>query len=119
MARRESHDDDSGAARGGLPGFFGTLWRMTLVGVILFCAAAVAGYATVHKLVKTPEVQAPDLLTMSAGEALAAASEEGFSARIGDTEASEILQAGQVIAQRPEPGAWLKPGATILLTVVK
>lgn len=104
-------------ARTNPPGLFGTAWRLTLVGTLLWGAAAAGGYAAVYHLVKTPEVQAPDLLTLTAEEALRKASAEGFAARIDGSEPTEVIPAGHVLAQRPLPGDWVKEGATIALTL--
>ncbi|MDK2971963.1 MAG: hypothetical protein PWP23_1718 [Candidatus Sumerlaeota bacterium] len=103
----------------GPPGLWGTLWRLTLVGAVLFAAAAAAGYATVAHLVKTPETQAPDLLAMELVDAIREASAEGFSARVAGSEPSSVLQPGQVAAQRPLPGTWVKEGATIQLILAE
>ncbi len=115
MSRRAAKSSN----RAGVPGFWGTLWRLTVVGGILFLAAGAAGYATVYRMVKTGEVQAPDLLVMNEQEALVAASDQGFAARIGEHEPSNLLESGQVISQSPRPGDWVKPGATIVLTVAE
>lgn len=104
-------------ARTNPPGLFGTAWRLTLVGVVLWAAAGAAGYATVYHLVKTPEVQAPDLLTLSLEEAVRKASAGGFAARVDGTEPTEVVEIGHVLAQRPLPGDWVKEGATMSLTL--
>lgn len=95
------------------PGFFGTLWRLALVGALLFGAAAAAGYGTVHYLVRTPETQAPDLLTLPVDRAVREASSQGFAVRVAGHEQSGILSRGEVLSQRPLPDQWIKEGATI------
>jgi len=101
------------------PGLFGTLWRLALVGGILFIAAAATGYGTVYHLVRTPEIQAPDLLTYDIERAVRTASDQGFSVRLAGTEDSGLLRSGEILSQRPMPGAWIKEGATIYVTVAK
>ena len=101
------------------PGLFGTIWRLTLAGGLFFALAAGAGYATVYSLVKTPETEAPDLLAISATEALERASAQGFAARIDGAEPSSTVEDGFVVAQRPAPGSWVKEGAVIGLTVAE
>lgn len=95
------------------------MWRLAVAGVLAFTLAGAAAYATVWYLVKTPEVQAPDLLALPLDEAVRAASAEGFALRVGGTEASLALDPGQVAAQRPSPGEWAKPGAAIVVTVAE
>ncbi|MCB2154750.1 PASTA domain-containing protein [bacterium] len=101
------------------PGLFGTLWRLVIVGVLLFGLAGVSGYATVRYLIQQPELQAPDLLTLDLRQATVHASQLGFSTRIAGEESSEVLDEGFVLAQRPSPGTWVKPGSTILLTIAR
>lgn len=103
----------------GPPGLFGTLWRVTLTGVFCFLLAGAAGYAAVWYLVKTPETQAPDLLALKLEEALATASQDGFSVRVAEREPSDLFDPGIIVAQRPMPGTWIKEGATIQLTVAE
>lgn len=107
------------AARTSPPGFFGTFWRMLVVGTVMFALCGAAGYATVWKLVKTPETEAPDLLAMDVAEAVRKASELGFSMRIGSTEANGVLEPGEIVSQRPLPGDWVKEGATIIVTLAE
>lgn len=104
-------------ARTSPPGLFGTAWRLILIGTLLWAAAGAAGYATVYQLVKTPETQAPDLLTMSLEEAVRKASAGGFATRIDATEPTEVIEPGHILTQRPLPGDWVKEGATISLTL--
>ena len=104
-------------ARNSPPGFFGTAWRLTLIGTVLWGAAGAAGYAAVYHLVKTPEIQAPDLLTMSLEDAVRKASAGNFAARVSGTEPTDVVEPGHVLAQRPLAGDWVKEGATISLTL--
>ncbi|MEQ8821963.1 MAG: PASTA domain-containing protein [Sumerlaeia bacterium] len=90
---------------------------MGIVGGILFVLAGLIAYGLIWKFVKTPEVEAPDLLALPAGEALLRASETGFALRVSAYEPSEQFEPGTVLAQRPPPGAWAKSGAIISLTV--
>jgi len=98
------------------PSFLGALVRLAVAGVFLFAAAGAAGYAVVYYMVKTPEMQAPDLLALDVAEATRRASDEGFAVRVGGSEASAVLDPGHVLAQRPRPGDWVKPGAVIVVT---
>jgi beta-lactam-binding protein with PASTA domain len=107
------------ARRVGPPGFFGTLWRLVLIGGLLFAGAGAAGYAVVQNLVQTAETPAPDLLALDAATAFERASAKGFSARIAGREPSTVLESGHVVAQRPQPGTWVKEGATIQLTLAE
>ena len=100
-------------------GFFGLLWRLALAGGLLFAAAGAAGYGVVYHHVKQPEVQAPDLLALSPKEALRKASAEGFRVRIAETREATAVAAGNVVAQRPLPGDWVKGGATIHLVLAE
>ena len=101
------------------PGLFGTLWRLGLAGTLLFGLTGVGGYFTVRHLIQQPEMQAPDLLTLDLRQATVQASQLGFATRICDEENSEVLDEGCILAQRPRPGTWVKPGTTILLTVAR
>jgi len=107
------------ASRTSPPGFFGTLWRLLVVGTVMFALCAAAGYATVWHLVRTPETEAPDLLAVDVVDAVAKASELGFSVRIGASEPNDVLEPGEVLSQRPLPGDWVKQGATIVVTVAE
>lgn len=98
-------------------GFFSMLWRLALAGVFLFGMAGAAGYFAVVHLVRTPETQAPDLLTLSIEDALRTASEEGFAVRIAKTEATTMLGPGRVLSQRPAPGDPVKNGSIVNLTI--
>ncbi len=99
------------------PGFFGTLFRLSIVGSFLFVAAGVAGYATIYMLVKTPETQAPELLTLTLEDAVRAASAEGFALRVAGSEPSTAVEKGRVVSQRPLGKEWVKSGGTIVVVV--
>lgn len=99
------------------PGFFGTLFRLTIVGGFLFVAAGAAGYATIYTLVKTPETEAPEVLTLSMEDALRRASAAGFALRVAGTEPSTAVEKGHVVSQRPLPGEWVKEGGTIVVVI--
>jgi beta-lactam-binding protein with PASTA domain len=98
-------------------GFFGLLWRLMLGGVIVLGLSGAGGYYAVHHLVQTPEELAPDLLTLELEAALARASDGGFPIIVERREVTTLLEPGRVLAQRPLPGAWVKQGSTIRLTV--
>lgn len=100
-------------------GFFGLLWRMALGATIVLGLSGAGGYYAVHHLVESPEEQAPDLLTIDLREALEKASAAGFPVIVEKREATTLLDAGRVLAQRPAPSAWVKAGATIRLTVAE
>jgi beta-lactam-binding protein with PASTA domain len=80
-------------------------------------AAGAAGYATIYTLVKTPETQAPEVLTLSMEDALRRASAAGFALRVAGTEPSTAVEKGRVVSQRPMPGEWVKEGGTIVVVV--
>ncbi len=109
----------SRSTRNSPPGFFGTLWRMLLVGTAMFAICAVGGYAAVYRMVRSPETEAPDLLALDVAEAVTKASSEGFAIRVAEREASDVLDRGEVLSQRPLPGDWVKQGTTIVLTVAE
>lgn len=98
-------------------GFFGLLWRLALAGTLVFGIAGITGYMLVLRLVQTPEEIAPDLLTMEVTAALDKASGDGFSVMVERREATELLEAGKVLAQRPAPGTFVRQGSTIRLTL--
>ena len=98
-------------------GFFGILWRLCLAGVLTFSIAAAGSYVAVEQLVRTEEVEAPDLLTMDAAAALRRASGGGFALIIEGSEPSTHLDPGMVLAQRPGPGTTVKAGSVIRVTV--
>ncbi len=99
------------------PGFLGLLWRMSLAGGIVFAIAAAASYLAVENLVRTEEVEAPDVLTLPLEDAVRRTSAMGFPLRIGASEPTLILSPGRVISQRPGPGKRMKRGGTILVTL--
>ena len=98
-------------------GFLGLLWRMTLAGGIVFALAAASSYFAVENLVRTEEVEAPDLLTLPLEDAVRRSSTMGFPTRIGANEQTLILSPGRVISQRPGPGKRMKRGGTIVITL--
>lgn len=98
-------------------GFFGLLWRLTFAGTLVLALSAAGGFAAVYYMVKTPEAQAPDLLTLDVEAALARAATEGFSVFLERKEPTELLEPGRILSQRPTPAAWVKTGATIHVTV--
>ncbi len=98
-------------------GIFGLLWRMIFVGGFVFLLTAAGSYAAVWYLVKTPESITPDLLTLELTDAVDQASEEGFSVLIDHYEATDLLGSGRVLSQSPSPGAIVKQGARIRVTV--
>jgi beta-lactam-binding protein with PASTA domain len=100
-------------------GFFGLLWRMALGAVIVLGLSGAGGYYAVHRLVESPEDQAPDLLAIDLREALDKASAAGFPVIVEKREATTLLEPGRVLAQRPLPATWVKQGATIRLTVAE
>ncbi len=99
------------------PGFLGLLCRMTLAGGIVFAIAAASSYFAVESLVRTEEVEAPDLLTLPLEDAVRRSSTMGFPMRIGSNEQTLILAPGRVISQRPGPGKRMKRGGTIVITL--
>lgn len=100
-------------------GFFGLLWRLTLVGMIVLTLGAVGGYFAVMKMVETPSASTPDLLTLSVERAVERASKGGFSVMIAKHEASDLLDPSHILGQRPSPGIEAKVGSTIHLTVAE
>jgi beta-lactam-binding protein with PASTA domain len=100
-----------------LYGFFGLLWRMTLAAVILFGIAAVGGYVAAERLIRSPEAETPDLLTLDLKDAVSKSSAVGFPVMLEKREATDLLQEGKVLAQRPLPGTMAKTGAAIRLTI--
>ncbi|MCC6548253.1 PASTA domain-containing protein [Candidatus Sumerlaeota bacterium] len=98
-------------------GFFGLFWRLALIGVILFSVTGVAGYITAERLIRTPETESPDLLTMELTDAVTKASSLGFSIIIEKKEPTTLLKEGHVLSQRPSPGSAVKSGSTVRLTV--
>jgi beta-lactam-binding protein with PASTA domain len=98
-------------------GFLGLLWRFSLAAVIVLGLSATAGFLAVKYLVETPEVQAPDLITLELTEALATASRLDFALLIEKREPTELLSPGRVLSQRPGASQWTKPGAVIRITV--
>ncbi len=83
----------------------------------MFALCAAGGYAAVYRMVRTSEMEAPDLLTLDLAEAVTEASAEGFAVRVSNREPSDVLAKGGVLSQRPLPGDWVKEGSTILLVV--
>lgn len=98
-------------------GFWGLIWRMTLAGMLVLGASSAGGYFAVKHLVETPEVEVPDLLTLELADAMERASDEGFSLQLQEREATGLLAPGTVLAQHPSPGAPVKSGATIRVTL--
>lgn len=96
---------------------WGMVWRLTLAGAVVFSLTAVASYALARRILTREDVQAPNLVTLSAAEALEKASSQGFSVVLEKREPSELLPEGHVLAQRPMPDMWVKEGATLRLTV--
>jgi beta-lactam-binding protein with PASTA domain len=93
------------------------LWRMTFAGAFVFALAASGGYAAVWYLVKTPEAEAPDLLTLELVEAVELASKEGFSVMVEEHEATDLLGEGRVLSQRPAPGTVVKEGTRLRVII--
>lgn len=99
------------------PGFLGLLWRMSLAGGIVFAIAAASSYFAIESLVRSEEVEAPDLLTLPLEDAVRRSSAMGFPVRIGANEQTLILSPGRVISQRPGPGKRMKRGGTLIVTL--
>jgi hypothetical protein len=104
-------------ATNGYRTFWGMLWRLALAGALVFAMGAAAAYAAVVRLVRTPEVEAPSLVTLPVEDALRDASRAGFSLRVSGEEPSTVLPAGRVLSQRPAPGEGVKAGAVIHVRV--
>lgn len=104
-------------ARGGGYTIFGIFWRLVIAGGLVFALAAAGAYLAAEQLIRTPEVEAPDLHTLSLEEAVRAASAEGFSLLLEGEEGSGLLEPGRVLSQRPGPGMWVKEGSTLRVTV--
>ncbi|CAN5303294.1 hypothetical protein BH09SUM1_BH09SUM1_11020 [soil metagenome] len=100
-------------------GFFGLLWRLMLCAAIVLPLSAAGGYFAVKKLVQTPELQAPDLLTLPVAEAVDRASAQGFPVFLEKKEPTDLMAAGKILSQRPAPGAWVKEGSSIRMTVAQ
>ncbi|MDX2177878.1 MAG: PASTA domain-containing protein [Candidatus Sumerlaeia bacterium] len=97
--------------------FFGLLWRMVVAGSLVFALAAGGAYFGVERMIRAPEADAPDLLTLGLDEALREASARGFPVRIEAEEPTGLLASGRVLSQRPLPGERVKAGAVVYLTV--
>lgn len=100
-------------------GFFGLLWRFSLVAMVVCSLAAAGGYYAVERMMSVEEALAPDLLTMQLAEAVDKASEAGFPVMIEGRERSNLVEAGAVLTQRPLPGTWVKSGAIIRVTLAR
>lgn len=98
-------------------GFFGMLWRLALAGAIVLALSAAGGYYAVVRIMEKQETTAPDLLTLPVEEAFTKASGLGFPILLEKRESTDLLQEGRVLAQRPSPGASVKEGATMRLTI--
>ncbi|MCC7390898.1 PASTA domain-containing protein [Candidatus Sumerlaeota bacterium] len=105
------------AKKSSIPGFFGLFWRLSLIAVILFSVTGVAGYMTAERLIRTPETESPDLLTLELRDAVTKASSLGFSVIIEKKEPTTLLKEGHILSQRPSPGVAVKVGSTVRLTI--
>lgn len=106
-----------GSRRSKQYGFFGLLWRLVAAGALVLGLSAIGGYYAVYYLVRAPEMDTPDLLTLPLEGAIERASDEGFAVRIVEHEQSTALAPSHVLAQRPSPRMKIKRGGTILLTL--
>ncbi len=92
-------------------------YRQLISGIIIFFIMAGISFGGVWYLVKTPETNVPDLLTLSLEEAVRKASNQGFNIRLENEESTDLLPPGHIISQRPEPGFPVKEGSTIRITL--
>ena len=94
------------------------IWK-NLIGAAVFVCVLLIGSAVGLKIVTRhgKTVQAPDFTNMTVKEAEAAASAGHVSVKVVDSVFVKRLSAGVVYRQSPKPGATVKKGRSIFLTI--
>ena len=94
------------------------IWK-NLIGAAVFVCVLLIGSAIGLKIVTRhgKTVQAPDFTNMTVKEAEAAASAGHVSVKVVDSVFVKRLSAGVVYRQSPKPGATVKKGRSIFLTI--
>lgn len=105
-------------------GFFRTLWGLfwgfiwlILATTAFFGVLAVASYLAIGYYIRGNPTQAPDLTARSVTEALEDLDKYKLSLVLDGWEASDAVEAGEIIKQNPKPGAWIKDRTAIKVTV--
>ena len=94
------------------------IWN-NLIGAAVFLVVVFLGAGILLNVITRhgKTVQAPDLTNMSVAEAEAAAAEAGVTVRVVDSVFVKRLGAGLVYRQIPAPGATVKRGRSLFLTI--
>jgi hypothetical protein len=98
-------------------GFFGLIFRVVLVTVIVMGLAGAAGYYAVRMYVKTPETSVPNVRGMKVDAALAAVAQAKLGLVEERSESSGMVAPGEILGQRPLPGARVKTGSSVRVVV--
>jgi hypothetical protein len=98
-------------------GFFGLIFRVVLVTVIVMGLTGAAGYYAVRMYVKTAETTVPNVRGMKIEAALAAAAQSKLGLTEERSESSGMVAPGEILGQRPLPGARVKAGSTVRVVV--
>ncbi len=98
-------------------GFFGLIFRVILITVVVGGISAFLGYQAVRVYIRTPETTVPNVKGMKVSQAL----DQLAKARLGieqeRTEASGLVAPGEIIGQRPLPGSRTKEGSMVRVIV--
>jgi hypothetical protein len=98
-------------------GFFGLIFRVVLVTVIVMGLTGAAGYYAIRMYVKTAETSVPNVRGMKVEAALAAAAQSKLGLVEERSETSGMVAPGEILGQRPLPGARVKAGSTVRVVV--
>ena len=102
---------------GWLLGFFGLIFRMLLVTLLVIGISAYLGYQIVNMYIMTPEVVVPNVRGMKLDAAVEIVSDKGLSLVKDRAEATGLVAPGEIIDQRPQPGSTTKSGAALHVVV--
>lgn len=90
---------------------------LALTTSLFFGLLVVASYFVIGYFIRGEEIGAPDLVARSVSEALVIAKRLNLSLELEREEPSETLEAGEVLSQRPRPGARIKSRTPIRVVV--
>lgn len=97
--------------------FISGFMRLVVATAIFFGILVAASYFAIGYFIKGHEIAAPDLTARPIEEAMAIAREHDLSLKLEREEPSDMMIAGEILSQRPRPGAMIKAGSPIKVII--
>ncbi|MBX7245168.1 MAG: PASTA domain-containing protein [Candidatus Sumerlaeaceae bacterium] len=98
-------------------GFWGLLFRMLLLTVLVLGLTAGIGYEAIRMYISTEQVVVPNVRGMKAENALEILSAKKLNLIRDRAEPTTLVAPGEIIEQKPQPGDTTKEGATVRVVI--